>query len=277
MRFKTIFLLFNAVLTISFVLILFLPGLFMGIEYLTVFLRSNWYVGLLFAATLVVVNVYFFKNWRLFGLLEREDWYGVIDYLEHEIYGKRRVLASHVRILLNTYLVASRTDGIRKLERFLSSDSPGLVARFAVQLGVPYLLSQDTEEGEKFFGKVLSMRRVPHREWIRWNHAFCLMQQRQAEAAKGALRSVLTSRPEPVLELLTLYMLDSYGRTDAGIQTTVAEGVNRLRGKYDGQRWKRLVERTRDNVEALMLSKIIEDAARWLFDRDQRDHSDAHR
>ena len=277
MRFKTIFLLFNAVLTISFVLILFLPGLFMGIEYLTAFLRSNWYVGLLFAATLVVVNVCFFKNWRLFSLLEREDWYGVIDYLEHEIYGKRRVLASHVRILLNTYLVASRTDGIRKLERFLSSDSPGLVARFAVQLGVPYLLSQDTEEGEKFFGKVLSMRRVPHREWIRWNHAFCLMQQRQAEAAKGALRSVLTSHPEPVLELLTLYMLDSYGRTDAGIQTTVAEGVNRLRGKYDGQRWKRIVERTRDNVEALMLSRIIEDAARWLFDRDQRDHSDAHR
>ena len=266
MRFKTIFLLFNAVLTISFALILFLPALFMSAGYFAAFLRSNWYIGLLFAATLAVVNVYFFQNWRLFGLLEREDWGGVIDYLEHEIYGKRRVRAFYVRILLNTFLVASRTDRIGKLERFLSSDAPGLVARFSIQLGVPYLLSKDAEKGEKFFGRVLSMRRVPHKEWIRWNHAFCLMHQRQTEAAKAALRSVLTSHPEPVLELLTLYMLDSYDRTDIGIQTAVAEGVKRLRGKYDEQRWKRIVERTRDNVEALMLSKIIEDASRWLFD-----------
>ncbi len=69
MKFKTIFILFNAVIIFSFLIIYFMPLMMLGWEYATVFWSKNWFLPLLFAGVLALLNTYFISNWKLFSLL----------------------------------------------------------------------------------------------------------------------------------------------------------------------------------------------------------------
>jgi len=75
MKFKTIYILFNAVILISFAFIFFMPLLLLGSDYFSLFVAKNWIAGVLFVITLIIINGYFLANWKLFRLLEsRGTW-----------------------------------------------------------------------------------------------------------------------------------------------------------------------------------------------------------
>ena len=132
MRFKTIFIIFNIVIIISFLFIFFMPLLLLGVGQFDDFLAKNWISGVLFVLALGGFNAYFIRNWRLFELLEKEDWQSLIAYLEEAIYDKRRINRRHTKILINSYLVTSNTDAILKLGAFLSEQKPEIVPSFAI-------------------------------------------------------------------------------------------------------------------------------------------------
>lgn len=265
MRFKTIFLIFNIVIVVSFLFIFFMPLLLLGTDHFGGFAAHNWPSGVLFAAALAGFNAYFLRSWRLFELLEREDWDGLIGHLEREIYSRNRITGRSLRILINAYLVTSRVEKIVRLHGQVSERRPELVASLAIPLGVPYLLLNRPAEAERHFGRMLAEARVRERSWVAWNHAFSLLQLREVEAARCAFKALLSSQRDPVLYLLSLYMLDSISQGDEPEKEAIRSRADAFRRQHTARAWDRRVRRAKENMQVLILSRIIRDASDWVF------------
>lgn len=265
MRFKTIVIVFNVVIVLSFLFIFFVPLILLGPDYFSLFLSRNWIAGALFLAALAAVNGYFAVNGKLFGLLEREDWPALVSYLESEVYRKGRARAKQVRLLANAYLVTSNVSATRALEEEVRRRQPGLVARLAVPFGIPHLLAAESDESERFFSTMAADPRVSGRGWLKWNHAFCLCRRGERARAGDELQALLPGVREPVLRLLALYLLGTACGADDAPRETALRGRDEMRKRYSPAEWTRVVERARSNLEVVVLSRVVQDAGDWLF------------
>jgi len=269
MKFKALFITFNLVLILSFILIFFAPLFFMGEESFLLVARQNLLIIIVFLVFLSVFNIYFLLNLRFYSYLEREDWKGLISFLENNIYNKGSTRSSYIKILINSYIVTSNLEEIKKLEKHLRDKSPTRIQKYSIQFSLPYLLSDNPEEAESFFNSLLEMAGTHHRDWIRWNYSFSLLQQNKEEDGKNTLISVLHITKDIVLLVLTLYLLDSYSARDPEVKEQVTRTVRSLKAEYSEGRWNKILEKTRKhNIEALMLSQIMQDAASWFFKRE---------
>lgn len=265
MKFRLIFIVFNVVLVISFLVIYVTPLLILGWSYTRIFWANNWYLPVIFVGIIGVLNAYFASNRKLFRLLENEDWEGIIRYLEAQIYSKHRLRRQYVRILVNAYLVNSKTDDIGRLEQHVRNEKPRLLPSCGLLFGIPYLLRNDAAEMEEYFGKLLTDRRLSDRTWIEWNHAFSLMLLKRREEARAKLTSIAKSTKEPVLLLLSIYMLDAFSDGDSSMEPTLEDGKSALKRRFGPAAWQKEIERAKDNVEVVVLTKLIQEATEWLF------------
>ena len=267
MKLKTIFIVFNLVVVLAFLSIFLVPLFVLGGEYFSFFASRNWIAALLFAVTFVGANLYFLLNWRLFALLEREDWPALVSWLEERIYRRGRLRATWVRLLANAYLLTSSIDGIRRLEAHLAGRRPALLRRHPLPFGLPYLLKSPPGEAQAWFARQAALPGVRQRGWLRWNHAFCLLQDQQPDAARDELLALQEPRSgrDPLLLLLTLFMLDSFSKSDPGVRVRVEAQKQALRRRYPRPRLERVVERSRGNMEVLILSRLVRNALEWLY------------
>ncbi len=267
MKLKTIFIVFNLFVVLAFLSIFLVPLFVLGGEYFSFFASRNWTAALLFVVTFIGANLYFLVNWRLFGLLEREDWPALVGHLEEQIYRKGRLRGTSVRLLANAYLLTSAIDEIPRLESHLAGKRPALVDRFPIPFGIPYLLKRSPAEARVYFAGRLERPKLRWREWVRWNLAFSLLQERQPDAARAELRALqgALSGRDPLLALLTLYMLDSFSASDAEVRGLVERERGALRRRFGRPQLERIVERSRGNMEVLILSRLVRDALDWLY------------
>ncbi|MFO8063483.1 MAG: hypothetical protein ACQETQ_00185 [Spirochaetota bacterium] len=265
MKFKVIFVIFNVIILVSFLFIFLIPFFMLGWDYTQVFWTDNWPVALVFVAVMAGLNGYFVANWKLFTLLEREDWYALIDYLEDQVYTRKRFRRQHLRVLVNTYVITSQPEKIARLEQFLRENRAALVPRFALHLGIPHLLGNSAEDMKAYYGE---MREHPHcadRDWIDWAYAFALMLDEQSADAKDVLMELLNRTKNDVLALLTLYLLDAFTVSDNQVNNIVVERKRAFQAKYTSEQWNKEVEKNRGNLQVIVLSKLVRDASNWVF------------
>ena len=269
MKFKTIYILFNAVILLSFGFIFLMPLLLLGSDYFTLFLSKNWIAGTLFLLTLIIINGYFLWNWKLFRLLEREDWRGLIHLLEQRVYQKGRSRRSAVKMLINAYVVTSSIEKISSLEGHLRDRKPALLRTYALQFGIPYLLKmrEEPKAAETYFGRAAERKDVSHRGWLRWSYASALLMERQYDAAKVTLLELLDTRLDPVLELLVVHGLSLFAREDGTLAERVETERRRLADLYTPERWDRKIESNSKHIQIVLFNRIIHDAKRWLFNQ----------
>jgi hypothetical protein len=273
MKFKIIFIIFNAIIVFSFLFIFFMPFLILGWDYTQVFWSNNWILAVIFLVIMGGLNAYFVSNWKLFTLLEAEDWNGLISYLEDKIYNKHRITKQNIRILVNTYVVTSRPEKITELEIFLRDERPKLVPAFAVQLGIPYLLRNEPVEMERYYGQIMKDPRCADLNWVKWNFGFALMLQQRVDEARDILLEILDGTKNDVLRVITAYLLDAFSNSDPTVGARVSEIRSLVRGKYDDEGWQKEVEKHRNNLQVLVLSKLIRDATNWLFEERENEVS----
>lgn len=265
-KFKVVFAIFNGIIILSFLFVFLLPFFFFGWEYTQLFWVENWYIAVVFLAVLLGLNTYFGLNWKLFRHLENEDWHALAQYLEERIYSKGRIRRQYIRILINAYIVISAPDKIKELEGFLRERKPDLVPRHAVQLGVPHLMTNDAQEIERFYGEMRAHPKCRDREWIEWAFAFSLMLQRKSDQAREVLLQIYNGAKNPVLRLITLYLMDAFTPSDDYIRNLVREGKNAFQARYNSESWQKELEKNRGNLQVLVLSRLIQDATAWAFE-----------
>ena len=263
MKFKLIFILFNLIICISFLAIYFMPLIMLGWEYTKVFWGRSWGLPLFFLAVIGLLNTYFILNWKVFTLLEREDWPKLISHIEHLVYEKKLIIVQQVKILINAYLVRSELDAIGKLENFIRERKPKLLPKFALAFGIPHLLRNDSKEMEAYFSRFIDLRGRKG-AWARWNYAFALILEGEKEKSAATLAGVCGEKTEPVLALLSVYLLHSLnsGPEHASL---VEKGRDRIKKRYTPNQWASEIERSKSSVQIVILQKLIEEATDWLF------------
>jgi hypothetical protein len=204
MKFKVIFIVFNLVIVFSFAFIFFLPLLLLGQEYFSLSFKQNLIPALLFAFTFIIINSYFLSNWKLFNLLEAENWPQLIKFLEEEIFTRNRVRGAYIKMLINAYLFSSAIEKIATLEARVAEKKPLLINRYAIHFGIPYLLKRPPGEAENYFSRLISAPKVQSRVWVEWNYAFSLMQQHKFSDSKEILMALAASRKDHLVLLLTM-------------------------------------------------------------------------
>jgi hypothetical protein len=265
MKMKAIFILLNAVLAVAFLVVFLTPLFLLGGEWFGVFWTRNWPIAIVFLVTLGCVDLYFLLNWRLFRDLEKEEWAGVAGFLEERIFRRGRVFPGRVRLLLNTYLVTSNTEGILALEAYLGKRKPGLINRFSLSFGIPHLLAKDPKDPEAFFRGMLASPRVADREWVKWNPAFSLLQMKRPEEARAELADLAAVVTEPVLLLLVLYLLDVLAKDDSSLEKKLTTMRDELRGSHTEASMQKAIEKSSGNLQVVVLSRLLQDAVQWLF------------
>ena len=272
MKFRTIYILFNVVVVVSFLFIFLLPFFLLGPAYSLGFWKDNWYLAAIFLAVIAALNTFFIMNWKVFTLVEKEDWSALSVHLVDLIFNKKRYNGRHVALLVNAYLLQSDIEGIARLEAELQDRRPELLRRHAVLFGVTRLLRNKPAEAEAFLQPYLGARDAEAREWLRFDYAFSLVLQRRLSEATPYLREGSSSR-DAVLSLLSAYLLDSLVATSASsdqereaLKTQADATRQALRKRFPGQRWNREVERAKGEIHIVILSRLIDDAGRWLFE-----------
>jgi len=271
MKFRTIFILFNVVILVSFCFVFLFPFFVLGTGPSLSFWKTNWYLALFFLLILAALNAFFLINRKVFTLVEREDWKALAEHLGQEIFVKGRYRSSSVKLLVNAYLLESNVEGIDRLEGELAAKKPALLRSNALLFGVARLLRSRPAEAESFFARFLDAKDVESREWLRFDYAFSLVLQKRIADALPFLRGGLESR-DAVLALLSAYLVGSLGAAGAASaqeRTEVkdlAEGTRaRLRARFTPLRWSKEVERAKNEVHIVILSKLIDDAGGWLY------------
>ncbi|HTX72837.1 MAG TPA: hypothetical protein VMC79_08445 [Rectinemataceae bacterium] len=274
MKFRTIFVLFNVVIVASFLFVFLMPFFLLGAQYSFTFWKSNWYLALFFLALIGGLNAFFLANRRVFLLVEREDWSSLSAHLVDQMFRRGRFRPGHVRLLVNAYLLQSDVEGIERLEAELASRRPDLLRRHALLFGVTRLLRNKSAEAETFFASYLDAKDVESKDWLRFDYAFSLVLQKRIVEALPHLREGSTSR-DAVLALLSAYLLGSLGAASvagderAELLALASATRKRLRARFPGARWSREIERAKNEVHIVILTKLIDDASVWLASGDE--------
>jgi hypothetical protein len=271
MKFRTIFILFNVVILISFLFVFLLPIFLLGGASSMSFWASNWYLALLFLALLGGLNAFFLINRKTFVLVESEDWGALSAHLVALMFPKGRFLSSRVRLLVNAYLLQSDIVGIELLEAELAKKRPDLLRKNALLFGVTRLLRNKSEQAETFFASYLDSKDVESRPWLRFDYCFSLVLQKRPDEALPYLEEGTAAR-DPVLRLLSAYLLGSVGAASAKDETEKARlsakaeaARTELRARFSSAKWSKEVEKAKSEVHIVILSKLIDDAGRWLY------------
>lgn len=270
MKFKTIFALFNAILIFSFAFIFFMPFLLLGAEYSLPFWAKNWPLFMFFTAVLIGFNAFFISNWRLFTLLESEDWDALSALLGTRVFEKKRYDRRTVRLLVNTALLRGDMVVVEKLESVLRMEKPAALRRDAVLFGAARLLKNDTQASVLFLDEFADGKGVENPAWITFYHAFALVLVKRAPEAAPKLEALLGSR-DYVLAVLSAYLLGTLcapvvqvADRDRLVGLAEARRVE-LYKRFGAIKWAREVERAKSEIHVVILSRILDEASTWLL------------
>lgn len=270
MKFKYIILVFNIILIFFLSAVAVIPALYFDSGYVAMFWRSSWPLALILFAALVILNVFFLRNRRLFWLLEREDWPALVDYLEQRLINRGRYPARLTRLLINSYLVMSDSAAVLRLENKLAIARPAQVEANALVFGAARILGGDPKGAADYFHIRLEKGKAPERQWLRWYYGFSLMLSGAFDRAEVELRALAAASNDPVITGLSAYFLSDtllkYSAQRDECRTAAEEGRKRLRQtvKNPGE-WKKEASKAFAEIYAAIVRKYIDEAGLWLF------------
>jgi len=222
MRFKSIFWLFNIVVILALVLISTASFFILEKNSALMFWGNMWMLLLVFILMIVILDIYFIRNWKLFSYLEQEDWPALLAWLEERLYGKGKITRPYANLLINTALSVSNLDAVRKLETEIRQRKPELMKSLGVSLGIPVLLEQNWTAVAEYFGPLADDPKTRRRDWAQWCRALA--------TGKEFLEDlfVLAEGKDPSLQLLSLQ------REDHLIAVVLSSRVNEVRKELLG-------------------------------------------
>lgn len=284
MKFKFLFLFFNIVIIIFLLTIFFMPLMILGEGFFPlrsgIFTRSFWPLAAVLIAILIVLDIYYFSNRKLFHLLEREDWPALAEYLEARLPRRARYPGYLVRLYVNTCLVLSDSGAVIDLENKLALVKPALVERNALLFGTARILGKDYGGAQRFFaahdrpqgkGGVFSWffagGRAKQAQWLSWYHGFSLLLDRQFGEAAEKFRLLAAEAADPVAAGLAAWFLeDNLSQVVEGARETARTARERIRASLPRRKdWDGEIVKIETEIYAAILRTYIDAAGNWIY------------
>ncbi|NNM68224.1 MAG: hypothetical protein HKM06_09460 [Spirochaetales bacterium] len=266
MKFKLLFTLFNVILGLSFLLLFFMPLPVLGWNSLVKFWLENWYIAGAFILVLGTLDAYFVKNWKLLRLLEHEDWQGLYDYLEKLRLKKPVLSPSRTKLYVNSCLILRKPTSINDLRQDYLQRQVQIPRSLALLLALPLILEGRSGEIKTFLAPYLKKAsHGPEIGWLRWAYSFAQLIDHEWASAKENLFLIVGDTRTPLLQLLSLYLLDHLRGRDDEVPKILDPLSNDLRRRMTDADWKKHIEGLKEQVVlVLFMNQLISDARHWL-------------
>ena len=262
MKFKIIFISFNALIVFSFLLIFLLPAIMLGADYAPAFWKESWYIAVIFAVILAVINVVYVLNSRLLQALEQENWSELKKIIENRIFARKRYSRMNIRLYINCCIALSEVSELKKLEDGIRAEKPVALDEWALQLGLPAILSGDPEKIRDYFAEFISSE-LKDSGWIKWNYCFALLLMKEPAEALPILKQLAENGNDLLLSLAALYLYMPFA-ADTDSRAFVDGIRSSLTAILTEQRFSDEIEKSKDNVQLIFLSKTLREAMDWL-------------
>ena len=271
MKLKVLVIIFNAVLLTIFFTVLSFSFFTAGTEFIGSFFKNYWIFVLFFTFLFIGMNIFFISNWKLITTLESDDWPALSLYLETEIFEKHHITAKKARLLCEISILLGDFEILKRLERVLEEHKPKYIRTFASRFAAAKLLSNDYQGLAEFMARTVVQ---PHETspWIPFYDAFSAQMLRCYREAAEKFSRMLETEQDPLVRLLGVYFMDyglyHYLGIDKDDADKRIEAEKRKLKKHSLQYWKKYVQKEKQNIHVLVLTKAIDDALTWLFKED---------
>jgi hypothetical protein len=285
LKFKIIFIFSNVILLAFFLLIFLLPMIALGPRSALIFWQKSWLIGIFLLLILLAMNLFFALNFRLYYLLEREDWPALVRYLEKRIIEKGRYRSLWVRLLANSYIILLDNEALANLENSVAAAKPALFETLGLVFGAGRILGKDYTGATRFFedrlaalgtanaalGTANAALGTTNAFWLSWYSGFAQLLNYHYEAASDRFSELARTAKDPVVTALAAWFLRQTlakalpERSDE-FAALAAESRKRAKGLLpDRLAWEKKMEKMRDEIHAVMVSRYLQDTADWLY------------
>ncbi len=249
-----------------------MPFFLLGARYALDFWASNWPLGTIMLSVLILIDAFFIANWRLFALLEREDWPALAHYLEARLDRKKSLSPRMARLLVNSYLaLAEHQSAIALQKKF--SDKPKMLDALALPFGLAWLLAGDPEKAKAFLGERRKSDSVKEKDWVEFYYAFSLLLSRSFTEAADSLINCAGAK-DPLVAGLGVHFIESAlapnlaeRREEALVASRRArESVIKILPTRAS--WDKETARAAHEVHVVVMRKTLAEAADRLFSKE---------
>ena len=270
MKFKYLIIAFSIIIVVIIFATALFPLVILGSESTV----NSRFISLppliLMALLLAGMGIYFFLNYRLLSLLEREDWPALAYYLEQEIIVKGRYNSRKVRLLVSSYMVISDYQSIQNLEEKALLAKPSVVEKNVLVFGAARVLSGHHKEAAIFFRNYLDKCDPKDKQWARWFLGFSQLLGGSFRLAEPEFSSLAVSCDDAVITGLSAYFLNSslakHSLKPAECRAAAENGRNRVINVIKtAENWKKELDRKKAEVHIAVISKYVNEAEKWLF------------
>ncbi len=241
MKFKSIFWLFNIVVLVSLILFSFLTFFLFGEDYAFVYWSNFWLVAVVFIVVVGGLDFFFIYNWRLFSLMEDEEWSALLAWLEELIYTRNRLNRFYANLLINTALSVGNYEAVQRLEAQVRHRKPHLMHILGVSLGIPLLNAGKPEAIVDFYGPLAEDSKVQNRNWA----VFC-RSSAQGEEGIGSLVSLLDDKDISIRLLSFKLLSENMSLLDDARKDKVRSVFSALKAETEGSSGDRKIQKSRD-------------------------------
>jgi len=270
LKFKYLVIAFSIIIVIVVFVTALLPLTLPKAEYVLNFRYITLPLLLLMALLLISMSIFFFINYRLFSLLEREDWPALAYYLEQKIYVKNQYSERNVRLLASSYLVISDFQSVLKLEGKAMLAKPSVVYKNVLIFGAARVLSGYHADASTFFKTHLGKCEKKDKEWVRWFCGFSHLLDGTFTQAEPDFSSLAISSDNMIITGLSAYFLhNSIGKHSATpdkCRETAEKGRERVKKSIKTvEKWNKEIDKVRAEIHIAVIKKYVDEAGKWLF------------
>lgn len=270
MKFGYLLASFNIVLFLCFLTVFLLPAFILDFTFMEEFWSKSWYIGILFLMLILFVNLLYARNRILLQKLEQEDWPGLAQYLETELFTRQKISARKVNLLTDSLLLLHDLETVKKLEVLVADKKHSIYNACATGFASAALVSADHAFLESVVQHAASAR-PEERIWLELLSGISSHSVKQYDKAGTYLLPLAQSSSDPVVAALSGYICEKMLAPklgDAGGRFIAAGAAvkQRIIPKLSRSKWLRLVEEAKSSMHVVILSRLLEDAGSWLFD-----------
>ena len=274
MKFKYLIIAFSIIIVFILLTTALLPPFIVGPESAANLRYMILPLLIFMALVLIGIGVFFLINYRLFSLLEREDWPALAYYLEQKIFVKNRYSVRNVRLLASSYMVISDYPSVLKLESKANLAKPSVVEKNVLIFGAARVLSGKHAEAAAFFKSYLDKGRIKEKdaEWIHWFYGFSHLLGGAFSRVEPEFSTLAVTSRDALITGLSAYFLENnlakYSQKPQDCRTAAEDGRARVvKTLKNIEGWKKEVKKMSAEIHIAVVRKYIDEAGKWLFEK----------
>ena len=273
MKFKSLIISFSIIIILFASITILLPRFFTEVEFAQYFRVLTLPLLLFMALLLTGTLIFFLLNYRLFSLLEREDWPALSYYLENIIYSKGRYSVRKVRLLAGSYLVILDYASVFNLEGKALHIKPSTVEKNALIFGAARILCGKSAEAVEFFKTHLEKGKKSDRQWIRWFYGFSLLLCGAFVKAEQEFTPLAEHSKNALICGLSSYFLEisisNHSQNPEECKAIAENGRSRIVKTFkDTAGWEKEANKMGSDIHVAIIRKYVDEAGQWLFPKE---------